>query len=74
MCQSCKVICSCISEKRRGTCVGDPFGSGLFTFYLYHNVIDSSKDFKADICLTRGNVYLRDMVIMCALGILMCNT
>lgn len=34
---------------------------------------NSSKDFKTEVCLTRENVYLRDMVVMCALGILMCN-
>ena len=33
----------------------------------------SSKHFKRVIGLTGANIYLRNMVIMCALGILMCN-
>lgn len=33
----------------------------------------SSKDFKRVIGLTGANIYLRNMVIMCALDILMCN-
>lgn len=40
---------------------------------MAYNVTNSSKHFKLEFCLTSRNFHLRDMVLMCVLGILMCN-